>query len=173
MKAAMYKQRGISMIEVLVAVLVLSIGVIGMAGMQVQALQASTDSSQRTTALMLARSIVGQMRSNVDAMDSYESAYEDIDCEGSAPQSCSAANCNPEQLAAYDAHALMCGSGGDVKSSMASSLASPEIAIECDPSPCDFLQSELSLTVQWVVRQNDSDADDADLTQQVVLSTRL
>lgn len=169
----MNKQWGVSLIEVMVAVLVLSIGVIGMAGMQVQALQASNDSSQRTTALMLARSIVGQMRSNVDAMNDYANAYEGIDCDAAAPQSCSGAKCSTGQLAAYDAYSLMCGNGGAVKSAMAEHLASPTVDVACDPAPCNFLQSELTLTVQWVVRQSESDAASADLTQQVVLNTRL
>ena len=119
MIVTMNKQDGLGMIEVLVAVLVLSIGVIGMAGLQVQALQASTDSSQRTTALMLARSIVGQMRSNVDAMDDYANAYAGIDCDAGAPQSCSAAKCSTAQLAVYDAYSLMCGNSGAARSAMA------------------------------------------------------
>lgn len=173
MKAAMNKQRGVSLVEVLVAVLVLSVGVIGMAGLQVQALQASTDSSQRTTALILARSIVGQMRSNVGAMSDYAAAYQNIDCDAGAPQSCSGAKCSTGQMAAYDAYSLMCGNGGAAKSAMAEHLASPTVDIVCSPAACDFLESEMTVTVEWVVRRNNSDAAGADLTQQVVLSTRL
>jgi type IV pilus assembly protein PilV len=50
-----------SLIEVLVAILVFSFGVLGMVGLQAQAVKLSTDSEDRTRAALLANQIVSEM----------------------------------------------------------------------------------------------------------------
>ena len=52
------------MIEVLVALLVLSFGVLGMVGMQAAALQSNRDARLQSTALLLARELADMMRGN-------------------------------------------------------------------------------------------------------------
>lgn len=56
--------RGVSLIEVLVAVLILSIGMLGIAGLQARALKFSQSSYERSAAVMQAQSIVDSMRAN-------------------------------------------------------------------------------------------------------------
>lgn len=56
------KSRGVTLIEVLVAVLVLSIGLLGMAGLQARALRGSNSSMQRTQAVMLSYYVLDAMR---------------------------------------------------------------------------------------------------------------
>ncbi len=57
-------QRGFSLIEVLITLLILSIGLLGFAGLQVQSLQASNDSYLRDRATHLAGDIIHQIRAN-------------------------------------------------------------------------------------------------------------
>ena len=59
-------QRGVGMIEVLVAVLVLSIGLLGIAAMQAAALRNSQSSLERSTATVLVYSIFDAMRANAN-----------------------------------------------------------------------------------------------------------
>lgn len=59
-------QRGVGLIEVLVAVLVLSIGLLGIAAMQAAALRNSQSSLERSTATVLAYSIFDAMRANAN-----------------------------------------------------------------------------------------------------------
>jgi type IV pilus assembly protein PilV len=58
---------GFSMIEVLIALLVLCIGLLGMVSLQGRGMQLSQAASQRNTAVMLAQNLVELMRSNPDA----------------------------------------------------------------------------------------------------------
>lgn len=59
-------QRGVGMIEVLVAVLVLAIGLLGIAAMQAAALRNSQSSFERSTATVLVYSILDAMRANAN-----------------------------------------------------------------------------------------------------------
>lgn len=54
-------QRGMTLIEVLISILVFSIGMLGMVAMQARAIQYSGDSEDRTRAAMLANDIVASM----------------------------------------------------------------------------------------------------------------
>lgn len=57
-------ERGVSLIEVMVAVLVFSIGLLGIAMLQMRGAQFTKDSSSRTAAIVLARSLAESMRAN-------------------------------------------------------------------------------------------------------------
>lgn len=57
-------QRGLSMIEVLISVLVLALGLMGMAAMQALALRGGQSSLESSQAVMAANSIIEAMRAN-------------------------------------------------------------------------------------------------------------
>ena len=58
------QQRGFSLIEVLFAVLILSVGILGMAGLQVTSVQQNRSSLLRAQAVQLANSMLDRMRAN-------------------------------------------------------------------------------------------------------------
>lgn len=58
------RMAGISLIEMLIALLVLSFGLLGMAGLQTYSLRNNTSAYQRSQATMLAYDIVDRMRAN-------------------------------------------------------------------------------------------------------------
>lgn len=64
MIAPFNKSAGFSMIEVLVSLLVIVIGVLGLAGLQSKTIPYTQDSAQRNTAIMLADDLVDLMRSS-------------------------------------------------------------------------------------------------------------
>ena len=65
-KYSLVRDRGVSLIEVMVSVLILSIGLLGIAAMQATALRNTQSSLERTQAVIYSYSILDSMRANVD-----------------------------------------------------------------------------------------------------------
>lgn len=65
-KAGLSRQRGTSLIEVLVAVLVLAIGLLGIAALQSLTLKNTQSASERTAAIIQSYAILDMMRANRD-----------------------------------------------------------------------------------------------------------
>lgn len=59
-------QQGIALIEILISVLVLGIGLLGIAALQSSSVRYSQSAQERTTALIMAGTLVEIMRSNPD-----------------------------------------------------------------------------------------------------------
>lgn len=105
-------QRGFSLIEVLISVFVLTVGVVGAAGMQLVALRTSQQSVFQTQALHLATEMADRMRANVGQMRLPDDAnpYLQIDYHSSGSQQtvsgpdCYGAHvhCDAVQLAQFD-----------------------------------------------------------------------
>ena len=62
--AAPTRQRGMTLIEILVAIVVLSIGLLGLAGLQLKGMQVNQGSIYRWQAAMLAEDIADRMRTD-------------------------------------------------------------------------------------------------------------
>jgi type IV pilus assembly protein PilV len=60
----MHKQKGFSMIEVMVTILIVSFGLLGIAGIIVNSLKHNQGAYTRTQASILANDIIGRMRAN-------------------------------------------------------------------------------------------------------------
>ena len=60
----MQRQAGVSLLEVLIAVLVLSVGLLGIAGLQTANLRNTQSAHQRTVAVLLAASMAERIRAN-------------------------------------------------------------------------------------------------------------
>jgi len=110
-------QAGFSLIEVLVAVVVLSIGILGIAGLQARVVQQNTQTYARTQATILAQNMADRMRANVpgaSAGDYDKINLEDTDFDPAMPivvdgknkpqeqDSCFNKPCNQQDLATWD-----------------------------------------------------------------------
>jgi type IV pilus assembly protein PilV len=103
---------GFGMIEVLIALFVFAVGMLGMAGLQIISKQNNFESSQRVIATNLAYDILERMRSNPAMLLEYagdastsKGPLGDGSLGGAAaPPSpnCAATNCDPFQLSQYD-----------------------------------------------------------------------
>lgn len=97
-----YNQLGMGMTEVLVAMLLLGIGVIGFAALQVRALSASHDSAFRTQASSIAKDVLERIRVNPTALATYTNNGL-WDAPTVNRNACEVASCNtPVALANYD-----------------------------------------------------------------------
>lgn len=106
-------QRGFSLIEVLVALLILSIGLLGLAALQTTSLKYNTDSYFRTQATYFVYDIIDRMRANSTAVSDgggYDvptdtaaatviTTYNGCKSSGCA---CDTSSCSTTNLATYD-----------------------------------------------------------------------
>lgn len=100
-----FKQRGFSLLELLVALLVFSIGMLAVAGMQSVSKQANFEGLQRTTASQVAYGLLEDIRTNGDALDIYRTAGTlGGGARGGepAPNCREGVTCNAAQKAAHD-----------------------------------------------------------------------
>lgn len=96
------------MVELLVAVLVMGVGVLGVTGLQMVSLQNNRDALLRSEALQLAYDMMDRIRINPPA-----AAYDGVgfDTDPSAPADCYAGNCSSAQMATFDIAVWKCALG--------------------------------------------------------------
>ena len=89
--------KGFSLVEVLIALIIMSVGMLGIAGLYVHSMQAGRTSMLRHQAVTLAGDIADRIRANPTAGYAYEAA-------AGADNGCVAtgATCDAEQMAAHD-----------------------------------------------------------------------
>lgn len=97
--------RGFSLVEVLVALLVLSIGLLGLAALQTTSLKYNNESYYRTQATYLAYDIIDRMRANTVGVSNGNYDVPDSTTAASAKSStagCAGGICSTSDLARYD-----------------------------------------------------------------------
>lgn len=98
-------QRGVSLIEALVALLVLALGIMGMAGIQTRTLVESRTTNSRALAVQLTDDLLDRMQANsaIRINPPAASPYvTDWGVQAAAPADCFTQACNGAQLAAFD-----------------------------------------------------------------------
>jgi len=103
--AARLSQPGFSLLEMLIALVVFSIGLLSIAGLQTVSKQANFEALQRTAASQIAFGLLEDMRVNGDAMPVYLAAGElGNGSRGAepAPNCMGGTECNAAQKAAHD-----------------------------------------------------------------------
>lgn len=99
------KSRAFSLLELLIALVVFSIGMLAIAGLQTVSKQANFESLQRTTAAQVANGLLEDMRTNGNGIDIYAAVGQvggnSISAEP-APTCRDADECNAVQKAAHD-----------------------------------------------------------------------
>lgn len=88
-------QKGVGLIEVLVALILLSIAVLGFVALQIRAVAATSEASMNVQATNIARDLAERMRMNRDGLLEYKS-------DTSAATKCATSFCTPKEMAQYD-----------------------------------------------------------------------
>lgn len=107
-----YSQQGIGLVEVMVALMLLAIAVLGFTVMQMTAVKATDESLMRTRALAVMRSGAEMMRANTDGVTDFKNALNGTSTSvgGISSTSCTPSGnpktCNVRQLAIRDALVL-------------------------------------------------------------------
>lgn len=94
------RQQGLTLIEILIAMLILAVGLLGMASLQVRAVQDTTNSSFRSVAIYYANDMADRIRANRDG----EAANLYTSVNGGSQQSAclTTAGCNSSAMATHD-----------------------------------------------------------------------
>ncbi|WP_020560299.1 type IV pilus modification protein PilV [Thiofilum flexile] len=143
------QQQGFSLLEVLIAVLILSVGLLGLASMQVANLKVVHNSSQKQQATLLLNDLAARIRNNFTGAKAgnYETPAPLTDCGTAPANTCQSESCNPSEIAALDLAQIMCGDGsGSI--GVRNSLTNGQLSITC-PAGCG---QGLNLSIQWQER---------------------
>lgn len=156
----MKKQQGFNLLEVLVAAFLLSLGLLGMAGMQASSMKVTHNSYQMQQASQLAAELLERMRANKSAVvagayqvDASAATY----CGNALANSCQTAACTHLQMATDDLFRVMCGygSGGGVRGL----LLDGRLVVTCPGGDC---QQGVQLGLQWNERNADRTGDNVE-----------
>lgn len=130
------RTRGFTMIELLVAVLVMGIGVLGVAGLQLVSLQNNRESLARAEAVSLAYDILDRIRLNpgggVAGAD-----YDGVDFEDDPPveTNCIDANCSEAQMVNFDLASWKCSLGAYHEHDTCTGMRDNELIPDSDVQP--------------------------------------
>ncbi len=168
---------GFSLIEVLVTLMVLSVGLMGLAVLQSTSVKAGFDSGQRSQATWLVQELVERMRANVDGQTSgYTTAAADANlCDNGPTKLCSdyfngtvkanaAGDCSADEIAEFDVWELTCGfqrANITTASLEQLSLTGNGLTLTCvdsdatDTDPCTT-GSDFTATLNWLSQSADA-----------------
>jgi type IV pilus assembly protein PilV len=174
-----HKQQGMTLIEVLVAAIIVAIGLLGVASMQITALQGATNADNRSRAIDFATSLSNRMRANLIGVTDNHYLGSPV-CEivaGSIPSNCAMTpkmndtstvdQCDPQQMARYDLHQIGCGPG------IRQSLPNGQLTVTCidsdtsDEDSCSEL-SPLMIKISWQGQRRVTDIQANDVNEIVM-----
>src|SRR5690606_11453329 len=117
-----FRQRGISLIEILIALFVLAIGVLGYAGMQLFSLRGAEDAGYRATAMLIAVDTMERITLNSEQEPAYFSSgawpTTAVTPGGAYPDACMSSACTDAQLVDADIDQLAWGAANNLPTGM-------------------------------------------------------
>jgi len=91
-------QRGITLVEAMIALLVISVGLLGIASLQLTAMNQNTSSLHNSQAVWYAYNMSDRIRANIGEFDTYKNK----DTATSTPKDCEGFYCNPKDMVNSD-----------------------------------------------------------------------
>lgn len=111
--------RGFTLLEVLIALLIFSLGMLGLAGLMVVSVKTNNSAYLRTQASFLAQSMADRMRANISKINDYNGDYD-----ASTADSSYCSSCDPDELLDRDRKMW--------SQQLIDSLPNPTANINCD-----------------------------------------
>jgi type IV pilus assembly protein PilV len=97
------KQKGVSLVEILITIVILGIGFIGISGLQLAGLKYSYGAHTRTQASLLTNDILDRMRANrARALNTSDYLFDFTDSIPTITANCTTSPCTTAQMASYD-----------------------------------------------------------------------
>jgi type IV pilus assembly protein PilV len=168
-----------TLIEVMVATVVIAVGLLGVAALQVSALQGASNADYRSKAIDFASALSDRMHANLAAFtdsgdtvgldNAYISQATSINCTSSLAAICAMdpqmtdsttiSTCNPTELAAFDLWEIACDNGVE------KSLPGGQLTLTCldGSTSCNGL-SKMLITISWQLQSDDN------TTEQVIMT---
>lgn len=185
------RQSGFSLIEIMVAAVILSIGILGVVSLQVIGMKGTHQSYMKHQAMAIVQSLTERMRSNVTGVidGDYVQANSTINC-GTSPPTCNTttSNCSAAEIAAVDKHNIICGyqagageRTGGLKITTASDIATllnGTLDITCNEatSTGGCANGAVTIRVGWTERDIGDETNIATIdgvTDFIIVSTRI
>jgi type IV pilus assembly protein PilV len=145
-------QRGFSLIELLVALIVFSVGLLAVAGLQVVSKQANFEAVQRTSASQVAYGLLEDMRLNGDAIATYLGAGEmggGTRGDEPAPNCSGVSVCTAEQKALHDLWFWEQVLDGDLETSGGVGAGGLTLPTLCITGPAGGSAGVYEVTIAW------------------------
>jgi type IV pilus assembly protein PilV len=102
MRSHITKNRGFTLLEILIAVVVLSVGLLGIAGLQALGQQSNHSAYLRSQATALAYDIIDRMRANKAGVSSGDYNAIDTTANTYTDPGCASSTCTSSQMAQFD-----------------------------------------------------------------------
>lgn len=129
---------GFSLVEMMIAMVVLSLGMLGIANLFVMTLQANSSATSRQLANNLLGDIADRIRANRTALAAYAAAGANYNCAG---QAIGAVSCTPAQMAANDIYLWQ----QMIASTWPNGLATGKVAVAVNAGA----PSTYTITITW------------------------
>ncbi len=94
-----HRQRGLTLLESMIALLVISIGLLGIAALQITSMKQNSSALNHSQAVWIGYNMADRIRANISQF----AAYADIDTNNTYAQDCMTGACNRVQLVTSDA----------------------------------------------------------------------
>ena len=162
--------RGLSLIEVLVTLIILAIGLLGLAALQMNSLRQNTAAYERSVASMLAYEIIDRMHANFGNGAAYGTAFEieppapPVDCQDPL------AECSAAEMAAYDMAVWKCNLGDWDEHATCTGLGIEGVLPEGD-GEIGLVGNRLTVAIRWV--ENRAAEEEAGRLTTLEISTEL
>ncbi len=92
-------QQGMTLVEAMIALLVISVGLLGIASLQLTAMNQNTSSLNHSQAVWYAYNMSDRIRANMNEYDNYDG----IDTDNDYDQDCASNRCSAAQMRVFDA----------------------------------------------------------------------
>lgn len=148
---SIHKQKGFSLIEALVAFLIVSVGMLGIASLQALSLKAGHTAGIRTVAVIKAQEILERMRSNALALESYAVGAGGAGVNTGCNDLPAVKICTPLVLAADDVFYWK----SDITSSLPASSSPTASVVIIAPTLAQPL-SQVTVTINWQERNTEA-----------------
>ncbi|MFV5593245.1 type IV pilus modification protein PilV [Acinetobacter junii] len=96
------KQKGVGLIEVLVALVILAVGVLGFVALQYRAVEATSEAINRVQAMNVARDLAERIRANRDELETYKTQIQTASNQEPFEANCITTKCSASALADFD-----------------------------------------------------------------------
>ena len=165
-------QRGFSMVEVLVSLLVIGVGLLGLSGLQIASMKSTGNAHSLNVSTMLAMELSDRMRANPAGVSG--GFYENnVNCTKSEKQCRTSTFCTAEEIARLDTQELKCGvlknsiREGGVANLLVGAQLTVDHGVDCNTDISNT--NETSITIDWSSRNihQDQAVDQQDQTMTI------
>ncbi len=144
-----HSQTGTSLIEILVSLFVVSIGLLGIARLEIYSTQSNSEAIQRTSASLIAHDFMEKVRANPTVLASYAGTNVGDGSFALPANDCTLNNCNTTDIAAWDIYQLdqqLIGADAQSAGNNTGGLAFPRA---CITGPAAGGAGEYIISIAW------------------------